>query len=271
MREGPWTFWDEAGREAAAGTYRGGRRHGNWTFFDAPDEPRVTYFIVGRETPDLPQQIVRLAEQLKSPDWRTRVEAIGALGEIGEEALPELIAVLKSNDPELVLRALRAIARLGTAGEAALPEVQRLANSGNQSTRVEGLFALFALDESSRDETFIRLLSPDNVSDEIACKELHERLGRLGFAALAPLDRALDNTDSDLRLGALDVLVYLAWPRPSEPVDSREFSWEPPFQQAPGYRAELQRILERAEHHSDPAISQAVGEMLDRLHRTEKK
>ena len=73
---------------------------------------RVGLVMVRNADPAIPAQIAALVAQLGDRDWRKREQATQALSQLGAGAKAELQIALKSNDPEIVLRAERLLKSL---------------------------------------------------------------------------------------------------------------------------------------------------------------
>lgn len=67
--------------------------------------------------------------------WTEQEAAADALGRIGPAAVPELIATLRSADPEARLQATQVLARMGSDAKQAVPELIRLLDDPDERIR----------------------------------------------------------------------------------------------------------------------------------------
>lgn len=67
--------------------------------------------------------------------WTEQEAAADALGRIGQPAVPQLIAALRSSDPEHRLQATQVLARMGSDAKEAVPDLIRLLDDPDERIR----------------------------------------------------------------------------------------------------------------------------------------
>ncbi len=113
MLEGPWTTFDEQGRETSAGNFRHGVRDGQWRIASHSGNARreVTY-VAGQEIESPSEQIERLTNELNAPKFRDRHRAMWRLMQLGDLVRPQLLPWLQGDNLERQRMAAGALAQL---------------------------------------------------------------------------------------------------------------------------------------------------------------
>ncbi len=139
--------------------------------------------------------------QLRGPDAAGRQEAVQALGAIGVDSVPALIAALNDPSPDIRAAATDALGRVGPAAKAALPALTATLKDTDKAVRQHAAFALGVVDpdDTSVVPSLIELLKD---SDLEVRRHAALSLGRLGPGArpaLAALTEASRDADSRFR------------------------------------------------------------------------
>src|SRR5262249_6728627 len=88
------------------------------------------------------QALGALKQSLDDPDYGTRLSAAGALGNIGEPALPILIDALEADDPWAIISAL---GKIGPAAQSSVPSLLPLLRHADWRIRLEVIRTLEAI------------------------------------------------------------------------------------------------------------------------------
>lgn len=176
-----------------------------------PDE-ETRYRAVAELEPSDPRDRAVLVERLGDPSWRVRAAVVDRIAR-GEPAaaLPDLVRVLAAG-PGVGAREAAAAA-LGRVGAPAVPSLVEMLSSEDPDLRQAAAGVLGAIaDHRAVPPLTARLADPDpNVRGAAA-----DALGKIGGAdALAALRAAADSDDATLRLSAVEALCAL---RASLPV-----------------------------------------------------
>ncbi len=95
---------------------------------------------------------------LKHGDARQRAEAAGALGEMGpqaREAVPDLVAALRDDDPLVRRQAARALGRIGPAAKDAIPDLNRALVDPDRQVFREAMLALRSIEGRDKRKGFL--------------------------------------------------------------------------------------------------------------------
>jgi len=256
LREGTWTFWDVAGRKCSEGNYQRGVRRGEWTVYEAADDtPHLVWYVDGHAIPNRDVLLARLAQKLQSGDRDARFDAVEALGQLGAAAAPILLASLSKDDAPLSLGALRALVEIGADARSALSAIATLSSTSDRDLHRESLVALFIIDEPNRNRRFRDLLLESDLSDALASRAWHVRLGAFRESVVTPLERALEDANVEVRLRALDVLAGMF---DSEYETLFDMDYPPE-----SFRERFIKLLEKAQRDKEPSIHRAAKEMLE--------
>ncbi len=173
------------------------------------------------------RDIPGLIRALSSRDPATQSAAVRALGDIGTEAVGPLVLALKKKDRHLRLGATGALAEIGDCS--AVPGLAEMMKDPGSEVRWQAAIALGEMGSREAIEPLLPGLSdPDKYvrygsaislikncyqpSDETgwawyyAAMQDWERLRTLGSSALDPLFHLLRDTDSDVRVHAVQIL-----------------------------------------------------------------
>jgi len=161
--------------------------------------------------------IREVAESLRSKDATVRAAAAFELAEFGAAAMdwvPDLIR--GAADPEAAVRgwSIRALGRMGEAGAPAVPALTRAMSNAGETflNRLEVLSALCSLGPVAHDAVpaLVDMLSePDAMLRARACVALGRVAARIDEAALAALENAAEDSDSDVRRAAQSAIDRL--------------------------------------------------------------
>jgi HEAT repeat protein len=135
-----------------------------------------------------------LRQRLRDADPQVRRQAVMALGEIGPEAVEELIEALTLSDVDVRREAVWALGKIGPrAGQAAVPLARTLSDH-DSAVRKGAARALGLLGRQARPAIpfLVRALKD---TDLFFCRLAAWALGKIGHAAATSLVRALNHAD----------------------------------------------------------------------------
>jgi hypothetical protein len=97
------------------------------------------------------------------PEWSEQEAAAEALGRIGAAAVPQLVAALRSEDPEVRLKAAEVLGRMGPEAAEAVEELVRLVDDPDVRVRKAAIRTLGQIGPAAKDAVPVlmqRLLAP---------------------------------------------------------------------------------------------------------------
>jgi HEAT repeat protein/energy-coupling factor transporter ATP-binding protein EcfA2 len=151
-----------------------------------------------------PSSALSLLSSLADTNENVKDRAAQALQELGEDAIPRLIAAIDDTNATVRYNALMELARLG---DVVIPHLNIAISDPNESVRSNATLALTQLDDANVVDPLITVLSDKNA---ILRRMAAEALGRMGDArATPPLRAALLDTDSEVRSSVASALGQL--------------------------------------------------------------
>ena len=147
-------------------------------------------------------------EALRDPDAAVRLEAARAIGAIGPAALPDLIAALEDEHPQVFAGAASAIHRIGPEAKEAVEPLVKLVKKDDPFARHAGIYGLMGIGPEARAAVpaLIEALNHEHFHTRYwACRALRE-IGPEAKAAVPVLVRLLQEDLASVRRHAAQAL-----------------------------------------------------------------
>jgi hypothetical protein len=286
LREGLWTYYDEAGAIESRGKFVRGQRDGLWT-----ENHQQIRYIAGRREKEHAALLTRLREDVVSGDLARQIAAAAILETLGTEGVPVLAQLFQQDSDEARLVALRSLVHTNSVPAELLPAIEPLVEHPDPRLSLRAALAVYSLQPVRREALLARIMDAlDRIDEvethaqavrlicrvdpdrgELAALRLVEALAKdaaadryvghwkwlltLGVQPLPLLVKAFASPDRDVRLYALlamERLIESGEPeRIVHPDGSAEESWKIP--------SEVQPVLDQASTDSDPRVREAAA------------
>lgn len=152
-------------------------------------------------------EVKKLIKELGDQDDAVRVNAVGALVQIGEPAVKALVKGLRNDDWKVRFGALEALGKIGDAWSVEL--LLPLLGDWSDNVINQAIEALVQIGEPAV-ESLIKGLGNDDWSVQVG---VIKALGKIGDSrAVEPLTKALGDENGNVRLQAAKVLIRMGEP-----------------------------------------------------------
>lgn len=168
------------------------------------DQYRIRLILaLGSLGPAAVAAVPELRGYLRNPSTLlAAADTLGGLGELAQDAIPDLMEHLTINSPEVCWAAARALGRIGPRAVQSVPILKRCLMLEDKHARAEVALALYRIEGHA--ETVLAALQStlepdgDGRYDLSAISSTVEALGMMGFTAQAAVPKLLEHAQNEL-------------------------------------------------------------------------